>query len=241
MRTTLLCALGLTMSLGCIVVPEGLVVGNGTQTVQSRGVGDFHTVTNLTSLQVRVREAPSYEVLTTIDSNLQDMLLLEVSGGELTISVRPVGGIHPTGNPLVDLYLPNFLGATTKGSGSMSIDNVTGAKDLALATYGSGSMRFDGTARRLDANTWGSGGITLSGSADLLVAGVHGSGGIDARDFLAHSVDLGTWASGSVLANVNGGEIRAHIYGSGSIDYWGSGVLMLLEDYGSGDLHWHGE
>lgn len=235
-----LCSLGLLLAAGCIIVPEGVIYGNGQQTLRTRGVSDFYTIDNRTNVPVRVREASRYEVLTTIDSNLQDLLRVERDGDVLRIDVSPHASIAPTGHPLVDVTMPSFEGASVSGSGPIDVSGVTGAKDLVLSVYGSGGLGFDGTANRITATTAGSGDLHLSGSANVLIATVNGSGSIDARYLQADDADLTTTGSGSIRALVMGGNIWCRIMGSGDIEYWGSGVIRLLQDTGSGHLYYRG-
>ncbi len=232
--------LGLLFATGCIFVPEGVVYGNGHQTVRSRGVSGFYTISNVTSVPVRVHEGPAYAVTTTIDSNLQDVLRVERHGDQLRIDVAPGDSINPTGHPVVDVQMPSFEGASASGSGSITIDSVTGAKDIELSSFGSGGVGFDGTANRLTATTWGSGDLVLSGSAAVLIATTHGSGNIEARYLQAGAADLTTWGSGNSHTWVMGGDIWCRIYGSGDVEYWGSGVMRLLAQSGSGNLYYRG-
>lgn len=240
MKPTLFCSVALLLAAGCIIVPEGLVYGNGHQTERTRGVSDFYTVTNTTNVPVQVHQGTSYEVVSTIDSNLQDVLVIERQGDELRIDVALGHSISPTGHPSVDVTMPGFEGASTTGSGGIAIDGINGARDIDLRTSGSGDLAFQGTAHRLTADTTGSGNIDLRGSAAVLVATVHGSGSIDARWLEAGSVDLTTTGSGSIQTQVMGGDIWCRITGSGDVDYWGSGVMRLMADTGSGNLYYRG-
>lgn len=134
----------------------------------------------------------------------------------------------------IAITLPRLTDVGLGGSGSVTVDRVTG-ETFGAALGGSGSLRI----ARLDVakatiSIGGSGQIDAAGTARTLAVNLGGSGDFDAPDLRAASASIAAAGSGSVRARVDG-EAEVTLVGSGSVDL-GPGAKCRVTRMGSGTV-----
>lgn len=211
-------ALAAGLLSGCYFTDD--VQGDGNTVTESRAATDFTTVENRGSLEVVVREGEAPEVKVTLDENLQHRVRTFVSPGN-TLVIETDGSFAPQGAARVEIRVPRMIGATQDGSGSLRVEGFEHVKeDVKLLAKGSGSLRFCGGVRTLEAKLNG------SGNMELCAAG----------EGLAEWVDLSQSGSGDLKFEGAAKQVRARVDGSGFMTL--TGVTNRLDAWldGSGGL-----
>jgi hypothetical protein len=167
----------------------------------------------------------------TIDSNLQDRVRTESSGGELRVAIEDA---RPSPGARVDVTVPALRALALRGSAEVTVEGGAGDQDLAVS--GSGDLRWKGSAGALDVAVAGSGTIVLEGRAERLEASVAGSGDVKARPLTARSAKVAVAGSGDVEVTLAGGTLDAAITGSGDVIWWGEAEVTGKSVIGSGDI-----
>lgn len=209
------------------------VEGDGRPTTQARQVaGTFDTVDTRGSMPLRVKVGPAPSVRITIDGNLQPYVDVRLEGSRLVIEER--GILRVRGPSLAEVTLPALRGASTSGSGEMTIEGGSGGA-LSLATSGSGGVRWRGEADRLVVSTSGSGRVVLAGRAGDLRVSTSGSGAVEGAALsVAGDAEVATSGSGRVEITMTGGALRARTSGSGDVLYSGEARVLDVQVSGSG-------
>ncbi|WP_223641483.1 GIN domain-containing protein [Corallococcus sp. EGB] len=194
--------------------------GDGNTVIDSRVATNFTTVENRGSLEVVVREGEVPDVKVMLDENLQHRVRTFVSPGN-TLVIETDGSFAPRGPARVEVHVPRLLGATQDGSGSLRVEGFERVREhVKLLAIGSGSLRFCGGVRTLEAKLKG------SGSMDLCAAG----------EGLAEWVDLSQTGAGSLRWTGASKQVRTRTDGAGFTTL--TGVTNRLDAWlvGSGGI-----
>jgi hypothetical protein len=203
------------------------------------------------NLTLRQGPAPKLEVrgeqrvLANVDTSLD---------GD-TLRIAPRGILLRHRQPIeVQLTLPSLDALHVNGSGDHSVSGFAGER-LELAMDGTGSMRFNGRYRSIQAGVHGSGDLELTGGnseavvAEVLGSGkmtlvgatrslhaeVHGSGDLDARHLRAEAATLVHQGSGdsSLYARQH---VNLELTGSGDVTVYGNPDHREVSRTGSGSI-----
>ncbi len=203
-------------------------------------------------LSLRYGATPSLKVRG--EQRLLSNIEVNAEGAVLNIGIRGIVLRHR--QPLeVELVLPALTAATIDGSGDSSINGFSGEK-IELRLDGSGSVKFNGRFRkveaglngsgdldvnagasidRLEAELMGSGRMTVVGTARELDARASGSGQLDARDLRAQRVTVSQTGSGSSTVQARA-SVMASVSGSGDIEVLGNPDERSISRTGSGTV-----
>jgi putative autotransporter adhesin-like protein len=190
------------------------VQGSGVAATQTRHVASFSSVELAGSNEVTIRAGGTQAVVVHADDNLLHRVTTEVRSGTLAIGNTP--GSFTTKSPMrVEVTVPSLQALTLSGSGVMVVSAVD-TPQLKVTLSGSGLLRVDGTATRLDARLSGSGDAQL----EQLVAGdvkavVSGSGRIVVQ--ATKSLDASVPGSGVVMYSGDPVDVTTSITGSGAV------------------------
>jgi hypothetical protein len=213
------------------------VEGDGERERELRDHEDFVGIENHGELQVQVRQADTFRVAVSIDSNLLDNVKTRVRSDRLIID-QNVNFSEIVPGPHVIVDMPQLAFVKLLGSGDLDARTFDESATVRFELQGSGDLRFEGSAPRIDATLEGSGDLRLVGASDYLDVEVQGSGSVTARDLAASGAYLRTEGSGDINATVNG-EVEAETDGSGDIDLYGDVDLVRSDEDGSGDIRVH--
>jgi hypothetical protein len=175
-----------------------------------------------------------------------------------TLRIAPRGILLRHRQPIeVRVTLPALATLRINGSGEHTVSGFAGER-LALSMDGTGSMRFNGRYRIVQAGVHGSGdleltggnceaviaqlagsgSLTLVGAAQSLHAEVQGSGQLDARHLRAEVVTLTHQGAGrsSIYARR---QAEVELTGSGDVAVYGNPDRRTVARSGSGNVSFH--
>lgn len=189
------------------------VQGSGKVKSESRKVSGFTKIASIGSADCEVRVGPAVSVKVTADDNILPLIKTEVKNGKLEISSK--GSFSTKSGIKVAVTVPNLEGFEIVGSGDASIQGVKG-KAFACGISGSGDIKANGNADKLDA--------TISGSGDM-----------DLSHLRARDASASISGSGDIQVNVTG-SLSGVVSGSGSIRYSGNPKNVSRVVSGSGEI-----
>jgi hypothetical protein len=154
----------------------------------------------------------------------------------------------------VVLVLPALRELRVRGSGDSTVNGFSGDA-IAVHMEGTGSVKFNGRYRKVDASVRGSGevemnggtsakvDVTVEGSGNMTVVGsaselqavLAGSGDLNARHLSADVVELNLMGSGNAVVNA-GKRLDATVRGSGDIVVYGNPTERSVTVNGSGEV-----
>ena len=224
--------LSVVMLTGCITVVSPHGIGSR---VYGRGAPEPHTFTTGEITEVRVEllcdilysSAPSDSVTLEIQPNLMKYVVVEESGGVLT--VRSTRNIHWSGHistPVLYISSPSLSRISHTGAGSFkTLDPIT-ADSFSLSITGAANSKAELNVNSLSVSLAGAGDIELFGRADVANIDIAGAGNLNALNLMTRSSDINF--SGVSTVRINCSEsLRVVGGGVGVIEYSGSPVVDI--------------
>jgi len=197
------------------------IKGNGETTTQERNVSSFSGIKACCSFDVEVRKgAPSVRV--EAESNLQQYIKTEVSGGRLMI--RFTDNVNISNHKPIHVYVTMNELDWVKASSSSEIifKDAFQGDDLELDVSSSAKiygLEFSGGDIYLEASS--SGKIDLAGTGNKIRAKASSSGRINASDCKVKNARVAVSSSAKINVNVSG-ELDASASSGGKVYYRGS-------------------
>jgi len=228
-----LAALSAVLLTSCVSVNfgsgSGGVSGRGTPETFTWEVGEFTDVRVELYANIEYYSAPSDIVTLEIQPNLREHIVVEESGGVLT--VRSTRSFNITGGraPVLTISTPELSSVRLAGAGAFTAHDTITTESLTLRVDGAGSGTANIEVGRLRIDMSGAASFNLSGTADTAEFSLSGAGsieafGLDTRDA---SVDLSGVGTVRVTTSEN---LRISASGVGTVEYRGSPSVDITRD-----------
>jgi hypothetical protein len=212
------------------------LIGNGKMTSSERTLLPFEKIHISGNAEFRFHAAQEYRAVITVDSNLEEYVVLKIINKTLNIDLKN-GRTYSFTNFIVDVYCPSISGISISGSGHFE-----GIDKIITETFESeisGSGKIDGNIEcdTLSVNISGSGKINISGTGKDANINISGSGNFNGMEFQNKRAVVHVSGSGNINIEVLE-YLKADISGSGNIkyrgnpkiDYNGSGSGRLISE-----------
>jgi hypothetical protein len=195
--------------------------GNGNVTTITREVNNAEKIKVSGALDVFVNAgAPSVRI--EADENIIQYVETITNDNWLEIKTRDNINIHTSNTIKVYVTTPSITDINVNGSGNIVCNGkFSGNEDMKFNVTGSGDIRIDVNAPKVEADITGSGNLHVSGETRNLDVDVTGSGNYDGPGLKAENAVAKISGSGdiSLFADNN---LKAHINGSGNVKYRGN-------------------
>ena len=132
-----------------VIVFTLFIVGCGTRNNTVRGNGDVisqeRTAINFTGIvhssvaNIEIHPSNAFRVIVTTDSNIQDIVLIEVNNNLLNISMRSNTNVNNITKLTVDIYLPELAIIRSSGVGSINVSSGS-SSNLEIVHSGVGNI-----------------------------------------------------------------------------------------------------
>ena len=228
-----LCAILATVMLtGCITanVPGvwGIgVPGRGALETYTINVGEFTEVRVELLCDILYSSEPSDSVTLEIQPNLMKHVIVEESGGVLT--VRATRNIRWSGNtrtPVLNISAPSLDRVSHFGAGTFRTIDPIVADSFSLSIAGAANSNAELDVNKLSVNLAGAGEIELSGRADVADIGIAGAGKLDALDLQTLDSTIDIAGVGTVRVSC-AEKLRVVAGGVGTVEYRGSPAVDI--------------
>lgn len=207
------------------------------------------------SVDLNLKQAKAASLVLRGSANNLAHIITRVEGNTLLIDTR--GFILSVNQPLIaEISLPNLDKLQLNGSGDANVKGFNG-KRLDAILRGSGDLQLEANYQQIFTTVRGSGNanissdrsdyievagvgsgeISLKGQSAQLVAKMRGSGDLNASTFKADLAIVQASGSADVKLWVSN-EVRLSLSGSGDATIAGNPPKRMIEQSGSGHVHW---
>lgn len=235
---------------GCSIVDGPCVKGTGSVTTRTVSLSSFTGINMTMAGNVIIKKGENLQVQLEGQSNILDLISLDVSNKEWTIYPRECVRSYTDLN--VYITMPSLESVVLTGSGTISSTDVfendvnmllagsgkitfSGSGDKASIMHtGSGSVDFAGDYKDIATTISGSGSITMTGTCTTLKVTNSSSGGVDGFGLVASGVQVVSSGSGGTKVNATS-TLDVTLSGSGSVYYKGNPAITS-NDTGSGSI-----
>lgn len=197
------------------------VKGNGNLVDKQRTTESYDKIAVGGSFNVTLVAGTEGTISYSIESNLEEYLVVEVKGETLKIGWKKGYNIRTTKEIKMTVPFEDISEVSLAGSGDITTKDTIEADDLELNIAGSGDMNMDVKTTNVEANIAGSGTITVNGSSDNLESNIAGSGDVEGFGLVVvEYAKANISGSGTIETTVNG-TLKARVSGSGDVYYKG--------------------
>ncbi len=201
-------------------IKSAIIEGSGEYTTEDRQIGTVNEVALTTIGELNIEQADKYSLTVEAEDNILPLIRTEVSGGRLTISIKP--GINIRSNRKISYYLTvkdlDYITATSSGN-VLCLDLETKEIELRLSSSGDIEIK-DLQASELVVNISSSGDAIISGEVTEQSINMSSSGDYVAEDLESEECRINISSSGDAYANVSE-KLIADLTSSGDLYYTG--------------------
>jgi hypothetical protein len=215
---------------------EGHEEAAGPTVTKDYKVGDFKAIESAGSYDVTVKTGSAPSVRAEGPENLLARLRIEVKGDKLQISPDKSRNFHwgHGAKIMIAITVPELRAASLAGSGSMTVDKVTG-DSFEGNIAGSGELDLPAIdVKSAKFNIAGSGTARVAGKATAAEYSIAGSGDLDGAGLQSQDVKINIAGSGNIAAKATGTATGA-VMGSGNVTITG-GAKCDVKKMGSGSI-----
>ena len=227
-----LCAAIIAIFLsGCVSVNFGYPIGFGGSGpgVAGRGASESYTFNTGSITEIRMSMYCDVELYTTpsdtvtleVQPNLLEYIVVEESGGILT--VRSTGNIvWSSGNaPILTVGTASLSSVNFAGAGSLTAHDTITGDSFSLDFSGAGVVTAELDVEHLSVGVSGAGDIRLSGTADTADFSLAGAGRVEALSLQTRESDV-KLAGAATLKVACSERLKVNAGGVGTVEYRGS-------------------
>jgi len=203
------------------------VSGRGNLETFSFDVGEIKEVKVSLLCDILYYSEPSDSVTLEIQPNLMKHVVVEESGGILT--VRTTRNIYWSGNtrtPVLRISTPSLSRVSHAGAGSFRTIDPINADTFSLSLAGATNNRATLDVKNLSVDMSGAGDLNLSGRADFADIDIAGAGRMNALDLQTRDTQINLSGVGSVKINCTE-NLRVIAAGVGDVEYTGSPTIDI--------------
>jgi len=218
---------------GCVVLdfsPGSFngIRGSGTPETYTYNVGDFTEINIELLCDIEYYSAPSETVTLEIQPNLHEYVVVEESGGVLTVSSsRNI--LWSIKAPVLTVSIPVLNKLYIAGAGDFTAHDTINADRLSICLDGAGNIYADLDVDALFVSMNGAGRYELSGRADSADFVLDGAGTINALPLQTRDATVNLAGVGTVKVSCSN-NLRITADGVGRVEYKGSPHVDLNTD-----------
>lgn len=197
------------------------VRGNGELVTRERETRDFDGVETCCGLRVELTKGNQHAVRVAAESNVQEYVLTEVTGGRLEVRLKKNLNLKTKEDIVIYVTMPDLTYAGASSAGDLICMSAFSGKDLELEASSGGNVKVEFTGSRVRAKASSGGDIELSGSGETIRADASSGGDVKAKNFAAQEGDADASSGGGVSVRVSD-KLKVDASSGGGVKYYGS-------------------
>jgi len=226
-------ALFITMA-SCVLVDSRSIAGDGNLVTDTLSLERFENIDLGGMFNVTLTRGNNPQVIIETDSNLMELVNIQVKAGTLTISTRNNQILRPTRSNLTITY-PELTRVSISGAGTLRSTEPVESRELTFDISGAGEIDLIVDARILRTNLSGAGDLRLKGEAGQHYIDLSGASHLQSANLITRETLISLSGAGS--AEVYASElIDASLSGVGSIRYYGNPAQRKVSSAGIGTI-----
>ena len=187
-------------------------------------------------LQIDSIKSNTTELAISTDSNIVDLVDINVSGTTLTIKPKRHYNLIPSAPIIIKLKLNELNNIDLSGATTLNISNTFNINDLDIKISGASDLKVANvTANKIECKVSGASDATFYGITKFFDAKASGASSIKAENLIADSVEAD--ASGaSTIACFAVNSLNAEATGASAVDYYGTPKNVTKDTSGAGKV-----
>jgi hypothetical protein len=234
--TVVLCLVAAVLT-ACTLTGERVnLEGSGDIVTEEQDLSGFDELRVSHSFQVDVKRGEAFRVVTHVDENAIDYLVVEKKGDTLRIGLDSDYNYTMNDTTLeAEVIMPELTGVRLSGSSDAAISGFASNDPFSADLSGSSTLRGELESGDASFDVSGSSGVNLTGAAQDLTIDASGSSDIDLSAFPVFDAKVD--ASGSSTVTVKpGGTLDVDASGASNVYYLGEPTLGNIDSSGGSSV-----
>jgi hypothetical protein len=210
--------------------------GSGNIESQEKDLSGFDELRISHAFQVDVKQGEDYHVITRVDDNVQEYLVVDKSGDTLRIGLDPDYNYSTKNTTLeAEVTMPELVRIRLSGSSDATISGFASTSPFSADLSGSSSLRGEIESGDARVDVSGSSSVILTGAAQDLTIDASGSSDVDLSALRVSDANVD--ASGSSTVTVKPyGRLTVGASGASNVYYLGEPTLGNIDTSGSSSV-----
>jgi hypothetical protein len=234
--TVVLCLVAGLLTACTLTGEQVNLEGSGNIETQEKDLGGFNELRASHSFKVEVKRGEDYRIVTRVDDNVQDYVVIKKKGDTLSIGLDPAYNYTTQKTTLeAEVTMPELTRIRLSGSSDATISGFASNDVFEADLSGSSTLHGELEAGDASFDVSGSSSVILTGAAQNLTIDASGSSDIDlsALPVLDANVD----ASGSSTVMVKpSGTLDVDASGASNVTYLGDPILGDIDTSGGSSV-----
>jgi len=227
--------LAAVMLTGCVSVSfspnraavSGNISGRGNSETFTFNVSEINEIRVEMLCNIYFYSAPSDTVTFQVQPNLMDYIVVEESGGVLTVrSTRNINFQGTANTPVLTVSTPSLSRMYHAGAGKFTTFDPISGDSFSLYIAGAANGNVDLDVRNLNVTLAGAGDFELSGAAENATIDVMGAGRLNALELDTSTTSISLAGAGTVRISCSD-SLNVSAAGVGTVEYRGSPTLDI--------------
>jgi len=185
-------------------------------------------------LQIDSVKSNKTELAITTDSNLIDLVNINVSGNTLTLSPKRNYNLVPSAPIVIKLNINELNYIELNGASTLNIPNTLKVNDLEIEVSGSSDLKIANiTANKIECEASGASEATFAGNAKNFEVKANGASSITADKLICENVEADASGASSISCNATN-SLSADSSGASTIYYFGTPKTISKDTSGAG-------
>lgn len=234
MRRLLAVALVLILLASCVPIQSRVIRGAGDTVTVEVNATDFDEVSAGYAFEVDITQGDDYQVLITVDQNLEEYLRVGKQGSRLNVQMDP-GHTYAAATLRAEITMPELVGLELSGASRGRVTGFEGMRDFDVEVSGASSLRGEMVTGDVTMDVSGASRAELEGSGQDLRVEASGASHVTLADFAVRNANVEVSGASSAVVNVSG-RLDAEATGASSVRYRGDPELGRIESSGAGSI-----
>ena len=229
-------------SIAC-TAPFGFTFGNGGPITRGSGneitvspeVSGFDSLDIGHSFEVSIIQSETYNLVVTVDDNIEQYLVVDDNGGTLTLNLEDDRGYIDV-TLKAQISMPMLSAFELSGASKAEFTQFASSDPFDLRVSGASEAMGDIEAGDLTIKVSGASEVHLHGEGQDLLLDVSGASHVDLEEFTVEDATLDLSGASEATVNVNG-VLNVNASGASDVTYVGSPRLGDIETSGASSIN----
>lgn len=211
-----------------------------SQSTQTRNVGDFHSISVQSGIDLYLTQSSSQSVEVTANDDFIDRVITEIEGGSLKIYLKKKDGKGWKGNwntGRLEVRVSTDELRSLSASGGSDVENkgTWESDEMKINASGGSDIELDIDVQTLNVNTSGGSDLNVTGTADILKLNCSGGSDFKGKSLMVKEAKVNSSGGSDAYINVSE-KLVATASGSSDIHYTGNPQIKDLNSSSSADI-----
>lgn len=225
----------LLASLACTIPFISGTRGSGNEVTITPAISGFDSLDISHTFEVDIIQSQTYSLVVFVDDNIQQYLIVNESGGTLTLSLED-GRSYTDVNLRAQISMPTLSALELSGASKAKFSHFESSDPFDLMASGASEVNGDIEAGDVTIKLSGASDVRLEGEGRDLFLDASDASQVNLEEFTVEDATLDLSGASEVVVSVDG-ILNVSASGASDVTYVGNPTLGDIETSGASSIH----